>query len=272
MSASRTRLANAAHQAMLQRSQLLRSMDKTNSELQPSALTQRGKYHVKSTAHDVATFARSEMHTHRVILALAAIGGSAWLLRDPIRAKGPDMLTRAGDKVKNFAASISRQLDPDPRDDAVVDTPKKAVFRAKDGLKHAGVASMAATHKYQEQLENKMKPLGQTARDTRDKATELAERTAENARQTAEAAKARVQDGYDRARAVTSDLAAKGREQAEVAKHAAGNAYEKSREKAHVATSRARDFAAEQPLTLLAGALAAGLLVGSLISKSDETK
>src|SRR3546814_17111989 len=61
-----------------------------------------------------------------------------------------------------------------------------------------------------------MKPFGETARETRAKASELAEKTAENARLTAEAAKARIQDGYGRARAATEDLAAKASEPAGV--------------------------------------------------------
>lgn len=272
MSASRTALANAAHQAMLQRSQLRRSLGLTHSELQPAALAERGKYHVKSTAHDVADFTRREVSANRAILGVAAVGGLAWLLRDPIREQAPAVWKRSGKAVKSFAASINRALDPDPQDEDYIDPPETETQTAKAGWKASQAATLLAARKFQEQLEDKMKPLGQTARDTRDKASELAERTAENARQTAEAAKARVQEGYGRARAATSELAAKGREQADVAKHAAENAYAKGKEKASVASSRAREFAAEQPLTLLAGALAAGLLVGSLVSKKDEIK
>lgn len=275
MSASRTRLANAAHQAMLQRSELRRSLGLTHSELQPSALAERGKYHIKSTAHDVSDFAQREISANRAILGLAAIGGSLWLLRDPIRENGPALLKRSRKAISSFASTINRALDPDPQDEDYLDPPetaKSAEKSAKQKWKTTQAASVLAAQKLQEQLEDKMKPLGQTARDTREKASELAERTADNARQTAEAAKARVQEGYGRARAATSDLAAKGREQADIAKHAAENAYAKGKEKASAASSRAREFAADQPLTLLAGALAAGLLVGSLISKKDEIK
>src|SRR3546814_14037973 len=69
-----------------------------------------------------------------------------------------------------------------------------------------------------------MKPFGETARETRAKASELAEKTAENARLTAEAAKARIQDGYGRARAATEDFAAKASEQAGVARDPPGEA------------------------------------------------
>jgi ElaB/YqjD/DUF883 family membrane-anchored ribosome-binding protein len=272
MSGSRTALANAAHQAMLQRSQLRRSLGLAHSELQPTALAERGKYHVKSTAQDVSHFAQREITANRAILGLAALGGITWLLRDPIREQGPAALKRSGKAVQSFIASINRALDPDPHDEDYIDPPEPEAKTAAGRWKTTQAASLLAAQKIQEQLEDKMKPFGQTARDTRDKASELAERTAENARQTAEAAKARVQEGYGRARAATSELAAKGREQADVAKHAAENAYAKGKEKASVATSRAREFASDQPLTLLAGALAAGLLVGSLVSKKDEIK
>ena len=276
MSASRTRLANAAHQAMLQRSKLQRSLGVGRTEFQPSALTDRGKFHAKSAARDAGDFAKRELNTHRVIIGAAAVGGTAWLLRDPIREKGPRLFHGLIDSVKNLAASINRTLDPDVIDEdrlqEELQPAETTLDKAKSRWKKTQASGLHAAHHFQEELENKMKPLGQTARETRDKASELAERTAESARHTAEAAKARVQDGYGRARAATSDLAAKGREQAEAAKHAAGSAYEKSKEKAHVASSRLKEFAEDQPLTLLAGALAAGLLVGALISKQDETK
>jgi ElaB/YqjD/DUF883 family membrane-anchored ribosome-binding protein len=273
MTGSRTHLANAAHQAMLQRSELQRSLGFGRSEIQPSALVDRGKYHVKAAAHDAGTMAQEHLSANRLLIGAAAVGGTAWLLRDPIRENGPDLFRRAGKAVKKFAASINRALDPAARPEDYIDEPEQAAETVHDKLAKGQAATLLAAKHFQEELEDKMKPLGQTARETRDKASELAERTAESARHTAEAAKARVQDGYARARTATADIAAKGREQAEVAKHAAGSAYEKSKEKAGVATTRVKDFASEQPLTLIAGALAAGLLIGTLLSgKDDETK
>lgn len=271
MSASRTRLANAAHQAMLQRSELQRSLGISRSEFKPGALTERGKFHAITAAQDASAIVQQELSTHRLLVGAAAVGGAAWMLRDPIREKAPGLLTRAVDAVKNFAATINYAIDPSLKEDELP-SPKTATEKAKAKIHQAQAASLSTAKYFQDELETKMKPLAETARETRDRAADLAERTAESARQTAEAAKARVQDGYGRARAATSDLAAKGREQAEVAKNAAGSAYEKGKEKAHVASSRVKEFAAEQPLTLLAGALAAGLLVGSLVSKKDEIK
>ena len=112
-----------------------------------------------------------------------------------------------------------------------------------------------------------MKPFGETARDTRAKASELAEKTAENARLTAEAAKARIQDGYGRARAATEEFAAKAGEQAGIAREAAGEAYEKGKVQAKRANSKLKDVAEKQPLALVAGAVAIGALLGSLLPK-----
>ena len=86
----------------------------------------------------------------------------------------------------------------------------------------------------------------------------------------AEAAKARIQDGYGRARAATSDLAAKGREQAEVARDAASEALEKGKAQAKRANSKLKDVAEKQPLALVAGAVAIGALLGSLLPKRDR--
>lgn len=115
-----------------------------------------------------------------------------------------------------------------------------------------------------------MKPFGETARETRAKASELAEKTAENARLTAGAAKARIQDGYGRARAATEDLAAKASEQAGVAREAAGEVYEKGKAQAKRANSKLKDAAEKQPLALVAGAAAIGALLGSLLPKSGS--
>lgn len=272
MSVSRTRLANAAHAAMLQRTQLQRSLSITGTELKPKSLVGRGKYHVKSTAHQAADFALDEIHDKRVPLAIAGVLGTIWMLRQPIRDKGPSLLSSAGARAKSFAAALNRQLDPGAREADYIDDAKKAARKASAALDRAQTKAANAAHKIHEHVEDRMKPLGQTARDTRDKASELAEKAADSARQTADAAKARVQDGYGRAREVTSDLATKGREQAGAAKDAASAALVKSKEKAQVAGSRLRGYAEDQPLTLLLGALAAGLVIGSLVSRKDDAE
>ncbi|ALC11827.1 hypothetical protein [Sphingopyxis sp. 113P3] len=115
-----------------------------------------------------------------------------------------------------------------------------------------------------------MKPLSETARDTRAKASEFAEKTADSAKAAAEAARARLQDGYDRAREATGELAAKGREQADAAREAAGQAYERGKAQAKRASSRLKDVAEKQPIALVAGAAAVGALLGSLLPKSNS--
>lgn len=126
-----------------------------------------------------------------------------------------------------------------------------------------------------------MKPLSETARETRAKASELAEKAAENAKATADAARARIQEGYGRARTATSELASKGREQAEAAREAAGHAFEegkarasdayaKGKVQAKRANSKLKDIAQEQPMALVAGAAALGALVGSLLPKGGK--
>jgi hypothetical protein len=298
MSASRARLANAAHAAMLQRGELRRSLGLTKSNFQSDALKDRGKFHVKSAAHDAAEFAREEVQSKRFLIGAAALGALAFAFRRPIQEKAPAAIQSASLKVKRFAASINRQLDPEADDadyeDLLTPSPRKRDkvkqqlaklhprHLKESNLWPAALAGGAkaksyatdAVHHYQETLEDQMKPLNEAARDTREKAGELASRAADSARQTAEAAKARVQDGYGRARETGAELAAKGREQAHHAKEVAGHALEKGKDRAKVAGSKLKEFAEDQPLTLLVGALAAGLVVGSLIGgrNDDETK
>lgn len=296
MSASRARLANAAHAAMLQRGELRRSLGFTKSNFQKDALTQRGKFHVKSTAHDVADFAREEVQSKQFLVGLAAVGALAFMLRRPIKDNAPKAAQSLGLRFKKFAATVNRHLDPEASDadyEGLLnprtrkrDKVKKKM--AKLNPKHlkssalwpaalvGGAKAKAqmddAAEDYIKGLEDHMKPLNETARETRDKASEIAHRAADSARQTAEAAKARVQDGYGRARETGAELAAKSRDQAAHAKDAAGKALEKGKDRAKVAGSKLKEFAEDQPLTLLIGALAAGLVVGSLLSSRDDSE
>jgi hypothetical protein len=287
MSGSRSRLANAAHVAMLQRSELQRRLGVTQKALTPGSLKDRGKFHVKSAASDAADFARAEARNKRTLLGLGAVAGALWIFREPIKEKGPVLWGSASIRVKNFLASVNRGIDPFAEEGLDTDEATKTAKRKRDriaeklshkrdqarnALSKLWPAAAVAGHQIQDKVDDNMKPISETAHDAREKATELAEKAAESARHTAEAAKARVQDGYGRAREVSADLAAKGREQAGAAKEAASAALVKGKEQAKVAGSRLRDFADEQPLTLVAGALAAGLLIGTLISGNDETK
>lgn len=276
MSASRSRLANAAHHAMLQRTELQRSLGLTTSAFKPSALKDRGKFHVKTSAQDVAAIAKDELRRKRFYFGLAAVAGAVFVLRKPLQEKGPNWAKSAGHHVKKFAASINRSLDPGAKDSdyAGLEDPIKATEskrqKARNALKKLWPTAALAGATLEEKVDVDMNSLSQTAQDARDKASNLAEKAADSARQTAEAAKARVQDGYGRAREAGADLAVKGRETAEHAKDAASAAYSKGKEKAKVATSRLQEFADDQPLTLIAGAVAAGLLIGTLFAGKSE--
>lgn len=115
-----------------------------------------------------------------------------------------------------------------------------------------------------------MKNFDEIARQSRDKAQDIADRASESARQTADAARARIQDGYGRVRSATGDLAARGREQADHLSRASADALEKGKAKASKANSKLKDVAAEQPMALVAGAVALGALIGSLLPKRKD--
>lgn len=287
MSGSRSRLANAAHVAMLQRSELQRRLGVTKNALTPGSLKERGKFHIKSGVSDAADFARAEVRSKRTLMGLGAAAGAIWIFREPIKEKGPIWWGNASTGLMNFIASVNRGIDPLADEDLNANEAVKSVKRKRDvfaeqisqkrdqarnALSKIWPAAAVASHQIQDKVDESMKPISETAHDAREKTAELAERAAESARHTAEAAKARVQGGYGRAREVSADLAAKGREQAGAAKEAASAALVKGKEQAKVAGSRLKNFAEEQPLTLVVGALAAGLLVGSLLSSNDETK
>lgn len=95
----------------------------------------------------------------------------------------------------------------------------------------------------------------------------------QNSRDTAAAAKARIQQGYGKARVATDEFTAKGREQA----HQLGETVAPTVARGKAQAAKARDklsaIAADQPLTLLAGAIAVGALLGAIMpsrSKPDE--
>ena len=271
MTGSRTRLSNAAHQAMLQRGELSRSFSRTKKAVTPTGLKDRASYHVKSGAQDMVDFGREEITQNRFWIIAGGIGLTAYLFREPIKEKAPQLAKAGKRKGLAMLAAVSHALDPEP-EPAIYDLVDKNRKRDKlrNSVSNIWPEASKIGAKFMHQVEDMMKPFGETARDTREKASELAERGAESARRTAEAAKERVQHGYGRARELGSELASKGRDQAHVAKDAAEQALLVSKEKAHVAGSRLAKFAKEQPLTLLAGAVAVGILAGALLSRKDE--
>ena len=115
-----------------------------------------------------------------------------------------------------------------------------------------------------------MKPFDEITRQSREKALDIADRASESARQAAEAARARIQDGYGRARAATEDLAARGRVQADNLARVSADAIEKGKVQASKANSKLQDVAKKQPMALVAGAAALGALLGSLLPKRKD--
>lgn len=83
----------------------------------------------------------------------------------------------------------------------------------------------------------------------------------------AAAAKDRVQASYDSARDAAATTMAKGREQARKAGEKVAPAVARGKAGAAKAGSRLKQVAEEQPLTLIAGAVALGALIGSVLPK-----
>lgn len=115
-----------------------------------------------------------------------------------------------------------------------------------------------------------MKPFDEITRQSRDKAQGIADRATESARQTAEAARARIQDSYGKARSATEDLAARGKVQADNLTRVGADVLEKSKAQASKANSKLQHVAKEQPMALVAGAVALGALIGSLLPKRKD--
>lgn len=92
----------------------------------------------------------------------------------------------------------------------------------------------------------------------------------QNSRETAAAAKARIQSGYGKAKAAGEDLAAKGRDQAHQLSEKVAPVVARGKEQAAKANSKLQVAAKEQPLTLLAGAAAVGALLGAMLPKGRK--
>lgn len=115
-----------------------------------------------------------------------------------------------------------------------------------------------------------MKSIDELTAGTRAKAQDAADRALTAAQETAEAARLRIQQGYGRARETAHDLSVKGREQADHLAQQTARAVEKGKAGAARANDKLRDVAEEQPIALVAGALALGALIGSLLPKRSD--
>lgn len=108
MARTRNRLIAAARRSMLQRAELHRRLEVAKAALKPGALVDRGKYRLNAKIDDTAHAVRQEFRYNRVPIALAAIAGVAWLLREPIKEHAP-RLTR---KIQDMANAITDRLHP----------------------------------------------------------------------------------------------------------------------------------------------------------------
>jgi hypothetical protein len=112
MRPSRTRLINAARRAMIQRAELQRKLGIAGEAFKPSSLLDRGKYRVGAAVDDTAHAARKQFKDNRLPIALAAVAGIAWLLREPIREHAP----RLGRKIQDLATNVADHFRPADED------------------------------------------------------------------------------------------------------------------------------------------------------------
>ena len=108
MARTRNRLIAAARRSMLQRAELHRRLDVAKAALKPGALVDRGKYRLNAKFDDAAQAVQREVRNNRLPIALAAVAGVAWLLREPIKEHAP-RLTR---KIQDMANAITDRLHP----------------------------------------------------------------------------------------------------------------------------------------------------------------
>jgi len=116
MRPSRARLINAARRAMIQRAELQRKLGIAGEAFKPKSLFDRGKYRVGAVVDDTAHIARQQFKDNRLPIALAAVAGVAWLLREPIKEHAP----RLGRKIQDLAANVAdhfRSADKDMTDE-----------------------------------------------------------------------------------------------------------------------------------------------------------
>lgn len=108
MPRTRNRLIAAARRSMLQRTELHRRLDVAKAAFKPRALVDRGKYRIGEKVDDAAHVVREEFRSNRLPIALAAVAGVAWLLREPIKEHAP----RLGRKIQDLAAQVADHFRP----------------------------------------------------------------------------------------------------------------------------------------------------------------
>jgi hypothetical protein len=108
MPRTRNRLIAAARRSMLQRAELHRRLDVAKAAFKPGALVDRGKYRVNAKIDDAAHAVRESFRDNRLPIALAAVAGVAWLLREPIKDHAP----RLTQKIQDMVSAVSDRLRP----------------------------------------------------------------------------------------------------------------------------------------------------------------
>lgn len=119
MPAPRARLLNAARRSMIQRAELRRKLGVAGDAFKPRALLSRGKYRVSAKVDDTAHAVRKQFRDNRLPIALAAVAGVAWLLREPIKQHVP----RLGRRLRDLAEAGLEKIRPSSDVDAA-DTPE----------------------------------------------------------------------------------------------------------------------------------------------------
>lgn len=114
MPRTRNRLIAAARRSMLQRAELHRRLDVAKAALRPGALVDRGKYRLNAKIDDTAHAVQQQFRDNRLPIALAAVAGLAWLLREPIKEHAP----RLTQKIQDMANAVADRLRPSDETDA----------------------------------------------------------------------------------------------------------------------------------------------------------
>lgn len=117
MPRTRNRLINAARRSMLQRAELHRRLDVAKNALKPKALYARGKYNVDAKVDAAAHAAREQFRNNRLPIALAAVAGVAWLLREPIKEHAPRLVQKIQDLATDVADHFRSVDEPVDEDD-----------------------------------------------------------------------------------------------------------------------------------------------------------
>lgn len=116
MPRTRNRLINAARRSMLQRAELHRRLDVAKEALKPKALYARGKYNVDAKVDAAAHAAREQFRNNRLPIALAAVAGLAWLLREPIKEHAPKLAQKVQDLADATMTKFQSVTGQEPAD------------------------------------------------------------------------------------------------------------------------------------------------------------